>query len=109
MDISKLYTKTMHKALQNALRKGFRIDYSPAGGFISHIRNNKQGVIFSFNTRIGSAACMTAESFVSYDYNKVLDDLQGAYPNEKEEILEQLGSVITSIFNKLSNEKVFTK
>jgi hypothetical protein len=79
MDISKLYTKTMHKALQNALRKGFRIDYSPAGGFISHIRNNKQGVIFSFNTRIGSAACMTAESFVSYDYNKVLDDLQGAY------------------------------
>ncbi|MFA6843565.1 MAG: hypothetical protein WCR33_04110 [Bacilli bacterium] len=79
MDISKLYTKTMHKALQNALSKQFRIDYSPAGGFISHIRNNKQGVIFSFNTRIGSAACMTAESFIKYDYNKVLDDLQRVY------------------------------
>lgn len=79
MDISKVYTKTMHKALQNAISKGFRIDYSPVGGFISHIRNNKQGVIFQFNTYIGSAACMTSESFVKYDYNKVLDDLQRAY------------------------------
>ena len=79
MDISKLYTKTMHKALQNAVNKGFRIDYNPIGGFIKNIRNNKQGVIFQFNTWIGSAACMTAESFVKYDYNKVLDDLQRAY------------------------------
>lgn len=79
MDISKLYTKTMHKALQNALRKGFRIDYNPDGGFIKNIRNNKQGVIFSFNTHIGSAACMSAESFMVYDYNKVLEDLQRAY------------------------------
>ena len=79
MDISKIYTKTMHKALQNALSKGFRIDYSPAGGLIKYIYNTKQGVIFKFNTWIGSAACMSAESFVNYDYNKVLDDLQRAY------------------------------
>ena len=69
----------MHKALQNAINKGFRMDYNPAGGFIKNIRNNKQGVILSFNTRIGSAACMTAESFVNYNYNKVLDDLQAIY------------------------------
>lgn len=79
MNISKIYTKTMHKALQNALKNNFRIDYNPAGGFIKHIHNNRQGVIFSFNTYIGSAACMAAESFINYDYDKVLNDLQMAH------------------------------
>lgn len=79
MDIQKIYTKTMHKALQNALKQGFRIDYKPAGGFISHIHNIKQGVIFNFNTWIGSHIAITAESFINYDYNNLINDLYRAY------------------------------
>lgn len=79
MDIQKIYTPVMHKALQNALRNQFRIDYTPSGGLIKFIYNTKQGVIFKFNTWIGSAACMSVESFVSYDYNKAIDDLCRAY------------------------------
>ena len=79
MNISKIYTKTMHKALQNALKNNLRIDYSPKGGFIKHIYSTRQGVVFSFNTYIVTSACMSTESFVKYDYSKVLDDLQIIY------------------------------
>ena len=79
MDISKIYTRTMHKALQNALRNQFRLDYFPAGGFIKHIRTNRDGVLFKFNTWLITGGGMTAKIFINYDYNKVLDDLQRAY------------------------------
>ena len=79
MDISKIYTKTMHKALQNALKQGFRIDYQPQGGFISHIHNNKQGVIFKYNTRILITSAIKTELFIKYDYNRIIEDLKRAY------------------------------
>ena len=79
IDISKIYTLIMHKALQNALKNNFRIDYNPAGGFIKHIHNDREGVIFSFNSWIGSVACMSVESFMIYNYNKTLEDLQRIY------------------------------
>ena len=79
MDISKVYTKRMHRALQNALKQGFRIDYTPQGGFIKCIYNHKAGVIFRFNTWIISTAAIKTESFLNYDYNSIINDLQQAY------------------------------
>ena len=93
MDIEKIYTPIIHKAIQNALRKGLRLDYSPAGGFIKHIYNTKQGVIFSFNTWIGSHIAIEAKSFIKYDYNSMVIDLQRAYQK----------SITDSVF-RLKNE-----
>lgn len=78
MDIKKEYTKLMHKALQNAIRNNFRLDYAPRK-LIRFIYNTKKGVTFKFNTALPCVAGVDAKFFLTYDYESIIEDLQRIY------------------------------
>jgi hypothetical protein len=92
MEIEKIYTKTMHKALQNALRNKFRIDYEPQGGFIKFLYNTCEGVVFKFNTCILSVGAIEGNSFLSMQYDKIIDDLKENYKKTQTNNLYSLES-----------------
>ena len=78
MDIRKEYTKLMHKALQNAIRNNFRIDFAP-GKLIRFVYNSKKGVTFKFNTALPCVTGVDARFFLTYDYESIIEDLQRIY------------------------------
>ena len=78
MDVKKEYTKVMHKAIQNAIRNNFRLDYAP-GKLIRFIYNTKNGVTFKFNTAIPCVTGVDAKFFLTYTYESIIEDLQRIY------------------------------
>ena len=78
MDVKKEYTKLMHKAIQNAIRNNFRLDYAP-GKLIRFIYNTKQGVTIKFNTLLPCVTGIDAKFFLTYDYESIIEDLQRIY------------------------------
>jgi len=78
LDIRKEYTKLMHKALQNAIRNNFRIDFAP-GKLIRFVYNSKKGVTFKFNTALPCVTGVDARFFLTYDYESIIEDLQRIY------------------------------
>lgn len=90
MDITKIYTKTMHKALQNSLKKGFRLEYKPSGNFIKYIWSTKHTVTFAFNTVICCRSVIDKEKFLNYDYSSIIKDLQKCYNKTQVNDLYQL-------------------
>lgn len=79
MNITKIYTKAMHAALQNALKQGFRLDYKPQGGFIKFLYNTKEGVVFRYNTYLPITSSIKKDAFLNYSYEQAIIDLTNIY------------------------------
>lgn len=92
MNITKVYTKTMHKALQNAIRHNNRLDYKPQGELIKAIWNTKQGITIAFNTVLCCRSGIDAKYFLQLDYNSLINDLQECYNKSITNNLYQLRS-----------------
>lgn len=98
MDITKIYTKTMHKALQNASNKNYRIDYNPIGGFIKNIHNNKQGITFVYNTCLPVVSGIASDYFKKYIYEDIVKDLQEVYSDTQNKSQYRLRSEFYQTF-----------
>lgn len=90
MELTKMYTKVMHKALQNALRNNFRLDYQPSGELIRFLYNTKQGVVFKFNTILPWISATASEGFLKTTYEDAIKDLEVIYNNTQTNRLSRL-------------------